>query len=86
MIFCVPVALLHQRLPFLLAGVFLPFVSLVQDLLGGRAPFETVTSHFLAGRFTANLVAGLTHALTGGVELWEKKGWILVAFVRHAAT
>lgn len=77
----VPVALLHQRLPLLLAGVLLPLVRLVQDLLGRGPPFETVTSHFLAGGFAADIVTRLT--LTGGVELWEKKHRILIAFVCH---
>lgn len=79
----VPVALLHQRLPLFLARVLLPLVRLVQDLLRRRPPFETVTSHFLAGGFAAHVVARLT--LTRRVELWEKKHRILIAFVCHIA-
>lgn len=78
-----PVALFYQSFPLLLAGVLLPFIGLVQDLLGRRPPFETVTSHFLAGGLTADLVTRLTHALTRRVELWEKKHRILIAFVCH---
>lgn len=79
----VPVALLYQRLPLLLAGVLLPFVRLVQDVLGRRPPFETITSHFLARGFGAHVLTRLT--LTGRVELWEKKHRILIAFVCHIA-
>lgn len=79
----IPVALLYQRLPFLLAGVLLPLVCLVQDVLGRRPPFETVTSHFLARGFAAHVLTRLT--LTGRVELWEKKHRILIAFVCHIA-
>lgn len=80
-----PVALFHQSLPLLLTGVLLPFVGLVQDLLGRRPPFEAVTSHFLAGGFATDVITWLTHALTSGVELWEKKHRILIAFVCHIA-
>lgn len=82
-----PVALLHQCLPLLLAGVLLSLIGLVEDLLRGGPPLETITSHFLGGGLAANLVAtaGLTHALTGRVELWEKKHRILIAFVCHIA-
>lgn len=79
----VPVALLHQGLPLLLAGVLLPLVRLVQDLLRRRPPFETVPSHFLAGGFAAHVIGRLT--LTRRIELWEKKHRILIAFVCHIA-
>lgn len=79
----VPVALLYQRFPLLLAGVLLPFIRLVQDLLRRRPPLETITSHFLARGFAADFVTRLT--LTGRVELWEKKHRILIAFVCHIA-
>lgn len=81
----VPVALLHQSLSLLLAGILLPFVGLVQDLLGCGPPFETVASHFLAGGFAAHVVTGLTHALTGRAELWEIINLIWIAFVCHTA-
>lgn len=80
-----PVALLHQSLPLLLAGVLLPLVGLVQDLLRCRPPFETVTPHFLTQGLSANLFARLTHARAGHVELRVEKGRILAAFVWHAA-
>lgn len=76
-----PVALLHQRFPLLLAGVLLPLICLVQDLLGSRSPFETVAPYFLAGGFAADVLAWLS----GGVVLWEKVHRILIGFVRHSA-
>lgn len=76
-----PVALLHQRFPLLLAGVLLPFICLVQDLLGSRSPFETVAPYFLAGGFAADVLAWLS----GGVVLWEKVHRILIGFVHHSA-
>lgn len=77
-----PVALLYQRLPLLLAGILLTFIGLVEDLLGRRPPFEAVTSHFLTEGFAADLI-GLAHTSTGRVELWVEKRWILTAFVGH---
>lgn len=76
-----PVTLLHQRLPFLLAGVLLPLVGLVQDLLGCGSPLETVASYFLAGGLAADVLA----RLSGGVVLWEKVHGILIGFVCHSA-
>lgn len=76
-----PVALLHQRFPLLLAGVLLPLVCLVQDLLGCRPPFKTVAPYFLAGGFAADVLAWLSR----GVVLREKVHGILIGFVRHSA-
>lgn len=82
---CLPVTLLHQSLPLLLAGVLLPLVGLVQDLLGCRPPFEAVAPHFLTGGFDAHLFAGLTHALTGWIELCKIITLIWISFVSHTA-
>lgn len=76
-----PVALLHQRLPLLLAGVLLSLIGLVQDLLGCRSPLETVASYFLAGGLAADVLAWLS----GGVVLREKVHGILIGLVGHCA-
>lgn len=81
-----PVALLHQRLALLLAGVLLPVVGLVQDLLGGRPPLEPVAAHLLAGGFGAGVVE-LGSPLVLLIELWkEKQQLILTAFVCPIST
>lgn len=81
-----PVALLHQSLPLLLAGVLLALVGLVQDLLGGRPPLEPIAPHLLAGRFGAGIVE-LGSPLVLLIELWkEKQQLILTAFVCHIST
>lgn len=78
-----PVALFHQSFPFFLAGVLLPFIGLVQYLLGSRAPFEAIPTHLLTGRFGAGVIY-LAHALALLVEFWkEKQQLILTGFVCH---
>lgn len=81
-----PVALLHQRLSLLLAGVLLAVVGLVQDLLGGRPPLEAIAAHLLAGGFGAGVVE-LASPLVLLIELWkEKQQLILTAFVCPIST
>lgn len=78
-----PVALLYQGLPFLLAGVLLPVVGLVQDLLGSGPPFEPVATHLLVGGLRAGVI-GLPRPLALLTELWkEKQQLILTAFFCH---
>lgn len=81
-----PVALLHQRLSLLLAGVLLAVVGLVQDLLGGRPPLEAIAAHLLAGGFGAGVIE-LASPLVLLIELWkEKQQLILTAFVCPIST
>lgn len=80
-----PITLFYQSLTLFLAWVLLPFIGLVEDLLGCRPPLEAVASEFLEGWFSDSIISRLNYAWSRLTELWEKKEYlILTAFVCHA--